>query len=137
MDKFLIKGANTWENPPSQTILPQYIWARCSQAVAELHCTEMQSWKTIQSLTQWVDIFFWWSIPIISHSSQVKIEQRSPENEYCISMSQLEVCHVLLLLTLWYIWVITLGDFKNISTISIFLLAVAPYNFCNFDTKMV
>ena len=29
---------------------------------------------------------------------------------------------------------LTLGDFKNISTISIFLLAVAPYN---FDTKMV
>ena len=27
---------------------------------------------------------------------------------------------------------ITLGDFKNISTISIFLLAVAPYNFYNF-----
>ena len=31
----------------------------------------------------------------------------------------------------------TLGDFRNISTISIFLLAVAPYNFYNFDTKMV
>ena len=31
----------------------------------------------------------------------------------------------------------TLGDFRNISTISIFLLTVPPYNFCNFDTKMV
>ena len=31
----------------------------------------------------------------------------------------------------------TLGDFRNISTIFIFLLAVPPYNFCNFDTKMV
>ena len=31
----------------------------------------------------------------------------------------------------------TLGDFRNISTISVFLLAVAPYNFYNFDTKMV
>ena len=31
----------------------------------------------------------------------------------------------------------TLGDFRNISTISIFLLAVAPYNFYNFDTKMM
>ena len=31
----------------------------------------------------------------------------------------------------------TLGDFRNISTISIFLLAVAPYNFYHFDTKMV
>jgi hypothetical protein len=28
-----------------------------------------------------------------------------------------------------------LGDFRNISTIFIFLLAVAPYNFFNFDTK--
>ena len=31
----------------------------------------------------------------------------------------------------------TLGDFRNISTIFIFLLAVPPYNFCNVDTKMV
>ena len=31
----------------------------------------------------------------------------------------------------------TLGDFRNISTISIFLLAVAPYNLYNFDAKMV
>ena len=31
----------------------------------------------------------------------------------------------------------TLGDFRNISTISIFLLAVAPYIFYNFTTKMV
>ena len=31
----------------------------------------------------------------------------------------------------------TLGDFRNISTIFIFLLAVPPYKFCNFDTKMV
>ena len=31
----------------------------------------------------------------------------------------------------------TLGDFRNSSTISIFLLPVAPYNFYNFDTKMV
>ena len=31
----------------------------------------------------------------------------------------------------------TLGDFRNISTISLFLLAVAPYNFYKFDTKMV
>ena len=38
----------------------------------------------------------------------------------------------------WSTWFgfCTLGDFKNISTISIFLLAVAPYNFYNFDTKM-
>ena len=28
----------------------------------------------------------------------------------------------------------TLGDFRIISTISIFLLAIAPYNFYNFDT---
>ena len=33
-------------------------------------------------------------------------------------------------------WVNTLGDFRNISTTSIFLLAVSPYTFCNFDTKM-
>ena len=32
---------------------------------------------------------------------------------------------------------ITLGDFRNISTISLFLLAIAPYNFYYFDTKMV
>ena len=32
---------------------------------------------------------------------------------------------------------LTLGDFRNISTISIFLLAVAPYNFYNSDIKMV
>ena len=39
---------------------------------------------------------------------------------------------------LYYIlYISTLGDFRNISTISIFLLAVAPYNFYNFDTKMV
>ena len=31
----------------------------------------------------------------------------------------------------------TLGDFRNISTIFIFLLAVPPYNFCNFDTKIL
>jgi hypothetical protein len=31
----------------------------------------------------------------------------------------------------------TLGDFRDISTRPIFLLAVAPYNFYNFDTKMV
>ena len=30
----------------------------------------------------------------------------------------------------------TLGDFRNISTISILLLAVVPYNFYYFDTKM-
>ena len=51
-----ISHKSAWENAPSETILPQYIWARCSQAVAVLHCTEMQSWKTIQSLTQWVNI---------------------------------------------------------------------------------
>ena len=33
--------------------------------------------------------------------------------------------------------IITLGDIRNISTISIFSFAVAPYNFCNFDTKIV
>ena len=32
---------------------------------------------------------------------------------------------------------ITLGDFRNISSILIFLLVVATYNFCNFVTKMV
>ena len=32
---------------------------------------------------------------------------------------------------------ITLGDFRNISSICIFLLVVATYNFCNFATKMV
>ena len=31
----------------------------------------------------------------------------------------------------------TLGDFRNISTISVFLLAIALCNFNNFDTKMV
>ena len=31
----------------------------------------------------------------------------------------------------------TLGDIRNISTIFIFLLAVPPYNFCNFYTKIV
>ena len=31
----------------------------------------------------------------------------------------------------------TLGDFRNISTISIFLLAVTPYNFYNLETKRV
>ena len=31
----------------------------------------------------------------------------------------------------------TLGDFRNISTIFIFSLAVPPHNFCNFDTKML
>ena len=30
----------------------------------------------------------------------------------------------------------TLGDFRNISTISVFLLAIALCNFNNFDTKM-
>ena len=31
----------------------------------------------------------------------------------------------------------TLGDFRNISTIFIFLLAAPHYNFCNFYTKIV
>ena len=31
----------------------------------------------------------------------------------------------------------TLGDFRNILFISILLLTVPPYNFCNFDIKMV
>ena len=42
-------------------------------------------------------------------------------------------CDLFLFGLVWH----TLGDFRNISTISIFLLAVAPYNFYNFDTKMV
>ena len=33
------------------------------------------------------------------------------------------------------IYFATLGDFRNISTIFISLLAVPPYNFCNFEYK--